>query len=276
MMASKLNSRNASSQRSYTRSQTLQNQVEVRVRACQRQYNIARSALLALRGPGDWETTLAVLKPEDVRGISERALTDEEKQEHQAACRMAGFSPADDISDQPAPPVAAINPILALGEGRRKLSWIWYAVGEGELNDGSGKVEESEAPPLFRAIATYSWTGLRVEWLKQRARAHRWREELILVEEEMRRSLAFCLWRAQWWTARAIHQTNIAAHLAEGQLAYAMEQKDAEEQRAIRWAAKWGDVRERARRVLSNALDSFPDLVVELEAEEQEADVEDA
>ena len=176
IMASKLNNRNASSQRSYVRSEALQNQVEVRVRACQRQYNFTRSAVLALRGPGDWETTLAELKPEDIRGISECALTEEERQEHQAACRMAGLSPADDIGDQRAFPVAPINPRLALGEGRRKLSWIWYTVSEGELNDG--KVEESEEVPFFLAIATHPWTGLRVEWLKQHARAHRWREEL--------------------------------------------------------------------------------------------------
>ena len=96
----------------------------------------------------------------------------------------------------------------------------------------------------------------------------------------MRRSLAFCLWRAQWWTARASYRTGIAAHIAEGQLAYAMEQKDAEEQRAIRWAAKWSAVQERARTVMqthmsnSDVYDSLPELVVVLEREE-ETDVED-
>jgi hypothetical protein len=148
MMASKLNNSNASSQRAYVRSQALQNQVEVRVRACQRQYNMARAAVLALRVAGDWETTLAILKPEDVRGISERALTEEEKQEHQTACRMAGLSPEDDIGDQLPVPVMSINPGLALGEGRRKLSWIWYSVGEGDLDDGSGRVEASEDFPF--------------------------------------------------------------------------------------------------------------------------------
>ena len=34
-------------------------------------------------------------------------------------------------------------------------------------------------------------SDLRVEWLKCRARASRWKEEIQLVEEEMRRSLEF-------------------------------------------------------------------------------------
>ena len=67
-------------------------------------------------------------------------------------------------------------------------------------------------------------TGLRVEWLKQRACAQRWREELLLVEEEMRRSLSFCLWRAQHWRAYADNQLNKAVHMREGLLAYAAEQ----------------------------------------------------
>jgi HAMP domain-containing protein len=102
---------------------------------------------------------------------------------------------------------------------------------------------------------------------------------LILVEEEMRRSLAFCSWWAQWWIARASNQMGNAAHVAEGQLAYAMEQKNAEDQRAIRWAAKWCAVRERARTVVQthmsngNAAESLPELVVELEEEAE--DVED-
>jgi hypothetical protein len=34
---------------------------------------------MALRGAGEWEYQLAVLKPEDVRGMSEWAMTEEEK-----------------------------------------------------------------------------------------------------------------------------------------------------------------------------------------------------
>ena len=144
MMVAKLVHNNASSQKAQTRSKTLRDQVEIRVRTCQRQYNDARSALLALLGPGDWEITLPVLKPEDVHGISERAMTEEEKAEQLAACRMAGL-PGNQMTDgQQALPVVAIDPKLSVGEGRRKLSWIWYTVGEAELSGGSGQVEASE------------------------------------------------------------------------------------------------------------------------------------
>ena len=54
-----------------------------------------------------------------------------------------------------------------------------------------------------------------------------------------------------------------------------MEQKEAEEQRAIYWAAKWSTVRERVRTVASNALQFLPELVVDLEEEKEDTDVED-
>jgi hypothetical protein len=102
------------------------------------------------------------------------------------------------------------------------------------------------------------------------------------VEEEMRRSLAFCLWRAQQWRAYADHQLNKAVHVREGLLAYAMEQKDTEEQRMVSWAIKWSAVRERAKTVLrsdlstnTNTITSLPELVVELEGEDEERENEE-
>jgi hypothetical protein len=117
-----------------------------------------------------------------------------------------------------------------------------------------------------------------VKWLKQRARAQRWREEILLVEEEMRRSLIFCLWRARWWMARASGASNHSGkptYFIEGLVAYAMEQKESEEQRAIDWATKWGAIRDRAKVVLQGHLSkddhntgSLPELRVELVAED--------
>jgi hypothetical protein len=144
VMASKLNDKNASSQRAYVRSRALQDQVEGRVRLFQRQYNTARAALLILRGAGDWENQLAVLKPEDVRGMSERAMTEEEKEEHQRVCRMAGWSGDGDVHDVVTTPVVRFDPRLALGEGQRTLSWIWYTVSEQELQGNSKEMQASE------------------------------------------------------------------------------------------------------------------------------------
>jgi hypothetical protein len=131
---------------------------------------------------------------------------------------------------------------------------------------------------------THDHAGLRVKWLKQHARAQRWREEMILVEEEMHQSLAFCLWRAKWWTGRISNHTGKPAHVIEGLVAYAMEQRNTEEQWAIVWAVKWAAIRERATVVLQGHLSntitgSLPDLLVELKDEderEDEGDGEDA
>ena len=56
------------------------------------------------------------------------------------------------------------------------MSWIWYNVSAMEL--------------LMVHLS------LRVEWAKARAHALRWREELIFIDEKMRRVLAYGQWAA--------------------------------------------------------------------------------
>jgi hypothetical protein len=141
-MARKLSDKEASSQRAYLRSRTLQDQVETRIRTCQAQYNTARDAIFALRGPGDWEIKLRVLKPEDVRGISERSMNNEEKEEYRCTRLMAGLSDAADADSNA--PMVQFDPRLALGEGKRTLSWIWYSVSDEELRGNSPNVHASE------------------------------------------------------------------------------------------------------------------------------------
>ncbi|TDL19233.1 hypothetical protein BD410DRAFT_702445, partial [Rickenella mellea] len=50
---------------------------------------------------------------------------------------------------------------------------------------------------------------MRVEWVKSKARAERWDEEVTLVTEEMRRTLAFLEWRAKWWEGQ-VHRRALA------------------------------------------------------------------
>ncbi|KAJ3509357.1 hypothetical protein NLJ89_g5259 [Agrocybe chaxingu] len=66
-------------------------------------------------------------------------------------------------------------------EGRKKLKWIWTVQGTGANADASGA------------------DALRVEWCKARARAHRWQEECLLLQEEMRRVIATFKFQARWW-----------------------------------------------------------------------------
>jgi hypothetical protein len=41
--------------------------------------------------------------------------------------------------------------------------------------------------------------NMQVEWVKARARMMRWKEEVLIVQEEMRRVLAYQRWKATWW-----------------------------------------------------------------------------
>ena len=95
------------------------------------------------------------------------------------------------------------------------------------------------------------------------------------------------MWRSQWWQSRAQRRVDSESHIAEGSATYAWEQSLAEQQRAIRWAAQWSAVRERAKVVLKTQLSStetryssLPVIVVEIEDddegdEQEEQDDED-
>jgi hypothetical protein len=67
---------------------------------------------------------------------------------------------------------------------------------------------------------------MRVKWCKARARANRWLEEVELLQEEMRRVLAFFDWHAAWWKERATPKTWLGSVENEGAVAYALRQAD--------------------------------------------------
>jgi len=64
---------------------------------------------------------------------------------------MAGLPEDGGVKEVEAVPMVAFDPRLALGEGQRRLSWIWYSVSEGELHEGSPEVEASGSP-AFRFV----------------------------------------------------------------------------------------------------------------------------
>jgi hypothetical protein len=82
--------------------------------------------------------------------------------------------------------------------------------------------------------------------------------------------------------SRATQRTDAVSYVAEGLYAYAAEQSNAEEQRAIRWTTQWAAVRDRARFVLDTQLSNvetqvpLPELVVELEDEDERDDEDEA
>jgi hypothetical protein len=72
---------------------------------------------------------------------------------------------------------------------RYEPSWIWLVPHvTSESNNPEAGMREEEFND-----------HMRVEWAKARARVMRWKEELLLVQEEMRRVLEYHKWKAAWW-----------------------------------------------------------------------------
>ncbi|KAK7025589.1 hypothetical protein VNI00_015882 [Paramarasmius palmivorus] len=253
--------RTVKSQSQYTRHRALEEQLQHRIEAACSTYRVARAALLRLQGPGDWMKVYQELKDKDVRAINERILCEQEKEQFRQDLLRAGVSESDLAGYLNG--VVAVTTKPLRGESKRITpSWIWYKT----LPDGS----------TDSASSTEIEASLRVEWCKARARARRSREELLLVDEEMRRALAFCQWQAHWWLTQINRRKDVSPWLSEGLAAYATEHAFTERCREQAWTRKWQAVRIRAREVLESLrgsggdteLGKLAELVVELDLED--------
>jgi hypothetical protein len=91
-----------------------------------------------LQGPGNLETTLLVLNPGDVCTPNECQLTEQEKVEewqvHARSSTNVGTTDKDnedDLAD-----IQVVAKPVEIGEGTRKLSWIWFQTSRPEdMND---------------------------------------------------------------------------------------------------------------------------------------------
>jgi hypothetical protein len=185
--------------------------------------------VLRLGGDGAWKNVLRKLRTKDIQGLNERHLSS-------SVQNRAPNSDEDDTSGSNEEDIeTTLVRGVALGEGHQTASWIWYSLG---MNEAIGDV------------AGGMYDTLRVEWVKARARAHRWQEELKLLDEEMRRVLAFGTWMASWWDQQASRRTGLRDDLAEGLVAYAAEQAACEVARVTLWASRWSSVRDHARAAL--------------------------
>ncbi|KAG6819394.1 hypothetical protein H0H93_012241 [Arthromyces matolae] len=251
----KFKNENANSQGTYTRMRALQDQITARIRAAAVRYRAAREALMSLRGSGSWEDSLRVLKDHDIRGVNEHSVVEEEATAHKRALTLANGE------------IATLSTLhLTTGDGHRTASWIWFSVSSAELNnDPDASLHD----------------GIRLEWLKARARAQRWKEEVKLVDEEMRRVLQYTEWKGTWWDGRASCRNTSSPSLNEGLRAYAKEQASIERARKKRWESKWQMIRVRAQDALAEKLGgftggdlrgNFPTIEVDLEEEDLEED----
>lgn len=108
---------------------------------------------------------------------------------------------------------------------RYEPSWIWLV--------GCNPSSESEV------VEEDFNDSMRVEWAKAQARAARWGEELLIVQEEMRRTLEFLTWKSSWWISEACKRVVEDPGLQDGIRAYAYKQAAIQTRMAERCAHHW-------------------------------------
>ncbi|PPQ74198.1 hypothetical protein CVT24_012717 [Panaeolus cyanescens] len=207
--------KNIRGQKAGTRSRAIIDRVHLRARMAVDKYRHARQAKFMLSGSGDWEKTLRVLADSDIRLFSEgapkptkgRPGTLEDGQSD--APRSNEPAQTDDYDLDP----KERGPRDGTGETRKEISWIWLTPSAtAQSVDGEPDSDDSI---------------LSVEWAKSRARCKRADEEVRLLREEMRRTLATLEWRASNWRNLAGKRTeNVDAPLKEGLQAYAIRQSN--------------------------------------------------
>lgn len=247
--------KNLRGQHDGTRSRTIIDRVHYKARAAAEKYRVAHAAKMALTGPGDWETTYKVLKDADIRGYQDPNRLRPRRPRR-------GIYEDDQLNAESTQvPIDNHQPSLSnvelfndertrrdgTGETRRTLSWIWVSqVANASTNDGIPDEEDEED-------LTKSDDILQAEWAKSRARAMRWTEEVMLIKEEMRRTLAFLHWRADWWDQKPRRWEGVNAQLEEGLCAYAYGQAELQRKLALHFAVLWQDP-------LNSASDPLPDF----------------
>lgn len=207
-----------------TRSRSLINRVQLRVKRNTVIYQAAYDALSSLMPDLSWQQQhqLFHLRDQDVRGPSyESDAVDDEIRKlriHRKSARL-GIA-TDSATDRPA--------TLAT-RGTYDPSWIWKV----RVVDADGKSLAAKHNAEYHDQA-------RAEWAQSHTRAERWQEEIAIVAAEMQRMfLALC---SRWttWTARA-ERASLCADVehAGGLRVYAYEQADVARTLAHHCAASW-------------------------------------
>jgi hypothetical protein len=185
-------------QQQQTRSQTLLEGVGRQIGAAAEKYRRIREALVALAAPlheTSWEKVFLPLEKSDIVGLTSLDETNQ-------------------------------------SEGRKKLTWIWKVQGMDISNDK--KIHSSLFISSESGIAddTKAILALELEWCRACACAHRWQEECLLLNEEMRQVSTFFKWQAaDWrWKARELENKPLISTSENPVIASA----NVESQRAVR------------------------------------------
>ena len=112
-----------------------------------------------------------------------------------------------------------------VGDGHYMISWIWKDSPVGDQVDPSD-------PEVNETV--------RHEWMTSRARADRWREELDLLQEEMRRVIAFLEWKSSSWRQKVGSRlSSVTVDVQHGIDAYARKQANTHHELAVSLANQW-------------------------------------
>jgi hypothetical protein len=110
--------------------------------------------------------------------------------------------------------------------GRFEPSWIWLVMRSARERADNQTEDEFN-------------NSMRSEWAQTRACMCRWKEELLIIQEEMRRVLAYFEWRSAWWLEKANRRLNLESSVQSGVVAYAHKQSALCLQMAARYAVYW-------------------------------------
>ncbi|KAF7343572.1 CxC2 domain-containing protein [Mycena sanguinolenta] len=167
---------NSCHQHQNTRSRSLVDAQQEKVDMGARTYRNARAARLALT-PVAETSPWRMLEKEDLRLPEDE---EEAKRRKQRAMKGKRQQVAQLNAD------GEVRGVPGMGEKSRLISWIWLDTG----SKGGIIGEEMRA-------------CVKVEWCKAYARVKRWREEVLLLQEEMARCLLTLEWQAKAWDQRA-------------------------------------------------------------------------
>ncbi|KAF7322147.1 CxC2 domain-containing protein [Mycena kentingensis (nom. inval.)] len=176
-----------------TRSRGVINRNESKVKQRADKYQACRRALCNLRGTEP--DAFPELRKRDIRCMddvptptSEAVDRVKEARRSKREAELGRESDDDDVR----------------GESRRVASWIWHGTGAADSD-----MEEA----------------LRVEWCKAYARVRRWREEVLILQEEWRRLPISLQYEADRWKHRASSVSDPDDATAEGKVAYGRKQE---------------------------------------------------
>ncbi|KAJ7818598.1 hypothetical protein B0H14DRAFT_2373046 [Mycena olivaceomarginata] len=190
-----------------TRSRTIVNRNETKIRLHSEKYQAAWSALLAAAGGNVSQVGWRRLVREDIRCMEDP--TDLKRKYQELVAHGVDVPDWDQNQEEDSDDGEEGTAARKATESRREVSWIWTAAG----NSGSDAGFEN---------------ALRIEWSKAYAQSRRWDEEVMLLKEEFRRLKIMLEFEAEKWVERSRSveaRSELEEVYVQGMRAYAAQQE---------------------------------------------------